>query len=320
MAGDQVIAARVYSAYRSAIQNSDEATGPLADAIATLPKWTDLPDKGRPWFAVCNAIEEFVATPKTREPFDYELSVPVPPRRIADEFVDADGKAPATNEVLPETLPETLRIRPIVAGDLCVPEHGMGTAAFNHAMRAKIHGIDTKMLEWRIDAADAAAAFYLLNDATTNDAWSLMRSRFIEEGGEPLLPMGAELIGWQAAALELFRDEQEGYFLLRCRSEGLGTVKVGPLRVGHTRVYEDVAEEETEWDGRLEATAIATKTDVEVLRSGRVEDAVRLWSCVQELKKKANERALLLYAAQRSSPSTGGDGKTSTDSPSDSST
>jgi len=317
VAGDQVKAARVYSAYRSAIQNSEEAaSGLFVDTIAKLPKWADLPDKAAPWFAVCNAEADFLAPPETAEPFDYKLSVAVEPRRIADEFVDADGRAPATNELVPETLPTSLRIRPIVAGDMCVPEFDAGTAAFNHAMRAKIHGVEFKMLERRLAPADVDAAFYLLNDVTTDDAWSLMRQRFIDEGGTPMLPMQVEVIGWQAAALELFSSQHDDYFLVKCRSPGLGTLKLGPIRVIHTRIYEDVGDELTEWDGRIAALAEATKVPEDKLKQARIEDVVRLWAQFQELKKKQNERALSLFAAQRSMLSTAGGRATSPNSPS----
>ena len=65
----------------------------------------------------------------------------------------------------------------MTAGDLYHREFEEGTAAFNLAIRAHIHGIELAMLEDRLDPADADAAHFFLHEATGIDAFRPSRSR-----------------------------------------------------------------------------------------------------------------------------------------------
>jgi len=200
-----------------------------------------------------------------------------------------------------------------VAGDLCHREHDEGTAAFDMAIRAHVHGIELSMLEDRLDPADAEAANVLLHNATGKDAWQVMRQVYWAAGG---LVANAGIHSWRAAALALLADDTDGYYLLRCRTPGIGTLKIGPYRVGHMRTYDDVSLRKTEWEGRLAALAKATGRERGELATMRIEDADRAWSVLQILKKKADRRARSIVDARLSSTSTDGDGKTSSPSPS----
>jgi hypothetical protein len=293
-------AARLYAVYLEAL--GDDAKG--------LPAFMDRPDKGRPWFAVANAIDAVLEPPVTREPFDFDLSVPIPKRRVSE--LRGEGGAPDDNDILIENLPTSLHIRPIVGGDLCCREFSSG---FDIAVRSKIHGVEADMLEWRVDPSDADAANYLLYDVTGEDAWHKAKDIYLEAGGEDL---GESAIVWQSVAGALLCEEFDGYFLVRCRTAGLGAVQIGPVRLGHLRIYEDAASELTEWDGRFAALSAMTKKPVDQLKAARVEDLDRMWGCLMSLKKKAAERAMFLFAARASLPSTAGPTLTSSDSPSES--
>lgn len=300
-------AARVYLAFQQ---------GAAEDGLE-LPDWSGLGREGsRPWFAVAAAIGYIAAVPgDTKEPYDYDLEMKVEPIQISDAFTEGDGSkiSDANDEVMIEVIPETLRIRPMVAGDLYHREYDKGSAAFDMAIRAHIHGIELDMLEERLDPADADAANILLRDVTGADAWYVMRKIYLDAGG---LVVDAGIHGWRAAAHELLADENDRYYLLRCRTPGLGTLKIGPYRVGHMRTYDDVSVRKTEWEGRLAALAKATGRELGELEGIRIEDADRAWSCLQILKKKVDRRTRSIVAARRSSTSTAGDGQTSSPSPS----
>ncbi len=300
-------AARVYLAFRD---------GAAEDGLE-LPDWSALGREGsRPWFAVAAAIGQIAAVPgDTKEPYDYELGTKVEPIPLSEAFTEGDGTkiSDANDEVIIEVIPETLRIRPMVAGDLYHREYDDGNAAFDMAIRAHIHGIDLDMLEERLDPADADAANVLLRDVTGADAWYAMRKIYLDAGGQVV---DAGIHGWRAAAHEILAEEADGYCLLRCRSPGLGTLKIGPYRVGHMRTYDDVSVRKTEWEGRLASLAKATGRELVELEGMRIEDADRAWSCLQILKKKADQRARFIVAARLSSTSTAGDGQTSSPSPS----
>ena len=286
---EATLASRVYAAYAASLR---------ADEIADLPQWLSLPDKGAAWIAVTNARATIAAPPAdVAEPYDYELSAEIPTRRVCDVFKSDD------TSVYQEAIPTSLRIRPLVASDLCLPEFGAGTMEYNLAIRARVHEVDVPMLEWRVDPADATVANQLIHDATGNDAAVVMMEMFIDAGGS-LVP--GDVGAWAAAARALLADEQGETYLVTCRSEGLGTVKVGPLRAGHERIYQDAAERGTEWAGRLAALAKATGKPLDEIKCARIEDADRLWACYQLLKKKVAERAALLIAARLSSRSTDG--------------
>lgn len=206
----------------------------------------------------------------------------------------------------------------MTAADLCLPEYNGGQAEYNVAIRARVMGIDMTMLEERVDLADYEEAKWLLQEANGHDAPIEMRSAFEAAGGERLVEDDIE--GWRAAALELLTDEVDNYYLVRTRTPGLGTVKIGPLRVKHTRIYEDVATEQTEWDGRLAALAAASGKSVDELNAARIEDVDTLWTCFAMLKKKSETQALLRYGSRLSSRSMGGPGKMSSPSTSTDST
>jgi hypothetical protein len=300
-------AARIYLAFQRA----------AAEDGITVADWSDLGREGsRPWFAVAAAADEIVSAPKdVEEPYDYELQTKVEPIKLSEAFTEGDGTAisDVDDGVLVEVIPDKLRIRPMVAGDLYLREFDEGTAAFNLALRAHVHGIERDMLEFRLDPADAEAAYMFLVKATGTDAWQVMRDIYLGAGG---LIEDVGVHGWRAATHALLAEETDAYYLLRCRTPGIGTIKIGPIRVGHMRIYDDVSSEKTEWEGRLAALASATGRRLSDLERMRIEDVVHAWSCFQILKKKADLRARSIVGARLSSLSTGGDGPTSSPSPS----
>jgi len=299
---EATLASRVYAAYAASLR---------ADEIADLPQWLSLPDKGAAWIAVTNARATIAAPPAdVAEPYDYELSAEIPTRRVCDVFKSDD------TSVYQETIPTSLRIRPLVASDLCLPEFGTGTMEYNLAIRARAHAVDVSMLNWRVDPVDANVANTLLAEATGRDAAAVMSDVFLAAGGELV---SSEIGPWSEAALALLADEQGETYLVTCRTEGFGTVKVGPLRPGHDRIHQDVAERGTEWGGRLAALAKATGKSLDEIRGARIEDTNRLWACYQLLKKKVVERSRLLIAARSSTRTmAAGAEPTSTNSPSES--
>ena len=236
--------------------------------------------------------------PAPAAPGQIELASPIEKRYTSDG-----------TEIL-EALPTALSVRPMTAADLCVP--GLGTERFTAQIRARVHGVDVDVLEWRIDPAEADAAYWALIDATGVDLWNLIRERYLDAGGEvPGADGDALVLAWQRAALAAVTDDHESYILVRCRTPSLGTLKVGPLRLGHLRIHREIAAERTEWDGRLAALSKIVGKTIDELRAARIEDANTLWSAVMVLQKKTEDRANLLFARRLSTRSTGGGPETS---------
>lgn len=311
MAGDQAVspAARAYRAFCIAMQ---PVRGPV------FPEFTELRDGAeKPWFAVANALERYLEPPKTEAPSKYELGTPIAPIRIGDMFQQQDGSpvpAGEADQLVPEDLPTHLNIRPLIAADLCVPEFADGDAAFNLAIQAQVHEIDLELLEWRIDPADGEAANYMIHKASGLDAWQLIKKTFAAGGGK-LVPGEDDSRGWKAVSLALFAEPKDDYYLLRCRTPGLGTVKVGPYRLGHGKILEDTVKRSTEWAGRLLALSKMVERPIELISHARIEDVDRMWSLFDVLEKKTEERVSLRIALLSSSLSTAGDGKTSSTTP-----
>lgn len=269
-----------------------------------LPDFDALPDKGKAWFAAANAIDRVLEPPITAEPWDYQLTVPLEQRKMPD------------GTVIIEQLPTSLHIRPRVAADLCAGDRHDGAEAQQNAIYAKIHGVDLDMLEWRLDAADVQAASLAVDAAGGEEAAGILARAFDAAGGVVLDVDGNEVpdpgLAWWTATQEALTTDQGEYCLLQCRTPGIGTVKIGPIRSGHLRIYDDAAAQHGPWRGRLDALAVITGKTAAEIDNLRPEDALRAWGVVERLKKKLEVRALSNFAAARSTQSTAGAEKTST--------
>ncbi len=297
-------AAEVYDAYADALRRAE---------LKDLPPFDEAPDQARPWFAIANNLDAILAPPEVAEPSDYELRVPIERQPLSEFTGVTDGLPGPADEYRMEVLPTSLKIRPLIADDLCRREFVQGPEAHDLAVRAHVHEVGLEYLEWRIDPGDADAAYYLANSATGVAAWQAVVDVYEGAGGERI---EGDLDAWQTATLALVSDEDGQATLVRCRTPGLGTVRVGPLRLGHIKLYEREAIEKDEWHGRLVALAKATGLPEGQLRKARIEDVLRLWMTLMIQKKKADARALIFFGAAVSSPSTTGDGATSSPTPS----
>jgi hypothetical protein len=287
MSGD---AQRVYDAFRSIV--SVDANG------VPLPALEDLADGGAGWFAVVNARDEIASPPTdTREPYDLEL------REIEKRFDDeGDEIVEAADE-----RPSKITIRANVADDLCVPSYGR--AEFANDVFARTVGLPLDTVEWRLWPEDSESGKHLCAAASGMDGAEACVHAYINGGGTQAIGELEMYGGWQAAARELLTTYHDGFALVRCRTEGVGTLKVGPLRSGHLRIYQGVALSKTEWDGRLDALAKATGRDCRRLR---VDDVQHLWGAFDTLKKKVEAKTNTIVGARLSSPSSTDGPKTST--------
>lgn len=316
------LAEKLYNAYASAVD-------------VRLMSWADLNadrERGRAWFLLANMVDEIRKPPETIAPYDYVLQVPIEPRLLNDVMQHADG-SPASadpNALYPEHLPTALRIRPMVARDLFQHEYAESVGAFNTAVLAAIHGVSVDMLGERVDIGDADAAEVLAFEAKGKDAWQMLRDAFVIAGGsvyaaetkagangkrEPVTLDPMDRGPWEAVAFAMLSTEKtrgaHEYIELLCRSPGIERLTIGPLRTKHIHAHEDAAVDMPEWEARVEALALATKTPAEKLGDMRIEDIDRLWSCFELLKKKAAERTRSAVTAQLFSRSTAGAGQTS---------
>lgn len=301
MSNEPTLAGRIYAAVRKATEQ---------DSDVRLPEFAAVPDKGRAWFSLANEVDKLLAPPVTADPWKMPLSVPVPERRAKN------------GEVILETLPTALLIRPMIAGDLCAgdPLERIGGEAQHHAIQAHIHGVDVNMLEWRIDAGDAYAADMAITAATGEDAADILARLFYANGGDIIDVDGRAVdeppIAWLVAALEALSTDHGDSFLLRCRTPGIGEIKIGPVRAGHVRIHADATAKFGAWRGRISALATVLDRPVEQIEALRVEDMIRAWTLFDRLKKKSEARGLSIFDAARSTPSMAGVPATSTTSPS----
>ena len=90
---------------------------------------------------------------------------------------------------------------------------------------------------------------------------------------------------------------------VRCRTPGVGTLKIGPLRAGHLRLHAGTAARENEWKGRLVALAKAADRPLGLMLALRPEDAIHAWDAFEALKKKAGQQQNTAIAARLSSRS-----------------
>lgn len=301
MSQEPTLAGRIYAAVRRATEQ---------DGDVTLPEFAALPDKGRAWFSVANEVDKLLAPPVTADPWQMPLTVPVPERRAKN------------GDVILETLPTSLRIRPMVAGDLCAgdPLERIGSEAQHHAIQAHIHGVDVSMLEWRIDPSDAYAADMAITAGTGEDAAEILARMFYASGGRVVDVDGREVeppaLAWLVGALEALSTDHGDHFLLRCRTPGVGEVKIGPVRAGHFRIHADATARFGTWRGRIAALASMLDRPGSEIEALRVEDMIRAYTLFDRLKKKSEARGLSIFDAALSTPSMAGVPATSTTSPS----
>jgi len=269
------------------------------DDSVEQPVFHKLPDKGAAWFAVANAQERILADPKTEDPFDYELVHPI------EVWRDKSG------DIVAEQIPTSVRIRPIVTGDLRVPPRE-AAEDYNAAVLAQVLGIEFGMFQWRMNAADAQAIGMLVRNATGLDACEILEATFLQAGGVPALDDDG--LAWVAVAREMLVTEQEGFALVRCRTPGVGTLRVGPLRNGHLTLHSKVAATRGEWAGRIAALTKAcagaadgaNETPVSTIEHLRAEDSGMLWDAFEEQKKKLRVEGTSHFGRARSTRSTGG--------------
>jgi hypothetical protein len=280
-------AKRIYDAFR-AVRPVD------ADGIA-LPELEQLADGGAGWFAVVNHRDQVAEPPRNmHEPYDVEIRE-IEPRR------DDEG------DIIIEELPTKITIRPRVADDQCVPEYG-GDASEN-AVFARTLGLPLDIVEWRMWPEDTEAGKILVADAAGTEGAEVCERLYREGGGTQKISTLPFYAGWRAVAREVLTTYHDAYALVRCRTPEVGTLKVGPLRSGHLRIYQSRALASTEWDGRLEALAKATGRDCRRLS---LEDARHLWDAFDTLKKKVETRRNSIVASMWSATSSTDDPTTST--------
>jgi len=277
-------AEQLYAAFRS-VCSVDE------DGELLLPL-EQLEDGGRGWFAIANAVKA-IAEPATdtAEPYEVDL-VPIPPR------VAPDGAEIQESE---DERPTKIRIRGFTAADLCVAQHG--SDQFMHAVFAKVTGVDLDTVEWRMDPSDVDGGLGLVVEATGEDAANICRSTYFGGGGTQLLT-GVPDQAWAAVARVLLTEIDGNVARVRCRTPGVGTLKIGPLRAGHLRLHAGTAARENEWKGRLVALAKAADRPLGLMLALRPEDAIHAWDAFEALKKKAGQQQNTAIAARLSSRST----------------
>jgi hypothetical protein len=261
------------------------------------PVFFELPDKGAAWFEVANAKDRVLEQPKSIEPFDYELVHPI------EKWIDKAG------DVVPEQIPTKLRIRPVVTGDLRVAPV-LAAEDYNAAVVAQLLGIDFGMFMWRMHAADVQAASALIRHSAGLDAAEILEAVFLKAGGVPALD--EDSTAWAAAAREMLVIEQEDFALVTCRTPGVSTLQVGPLRQGHLSLYDRTAAARGDWAGRIVALAKATNQPDSTIEHLRPEDSVLLWDAFSEQKKKLSVEGQLNFGQALSMRSTGGLPTTST--------
>lgn len=285
-------AEQLYAAFRSIC--------PVDEDGDLLPPLEQLEDGGRGWFAIANAVET-VAAPATdtADPYEVEL-VPITPR------IAPDGLEIQESE---DERPTKMTIRPFKASDLCVGDYG--TDRFVHAVFARAMEIDIDTVEWRMDPSDVRGGISLCMQANGRDAAELCREIYFEGGGKQALT-GTPDLAWVKVASTLLTEIDGGVARVRCRTPGVGTLTIGPIRSGHMRLHEGTAARETEWMGRLTALAKASDRSLGMMLALRTEDAVAAWEAFETLKKKAEHQPNTAIGARLFSTSTAGGPKTST--------
>lgn len=252
---------------------------PVDENGMVLPPIEKLSDGGRGWFAISNAAEKISApAPAPADPYDVDL-VPIPERIDPDDGL--------VIQETPEERPSKIKIRAFTAADLCVREMD---DRMMHAVLARATGIDLHTIEWRMDPSDVTGAIALCIEAHGDDASVLARAAYFDGGGTQALE-GCPIEAWFEVARLLRTEITCDVARVRCRTPGIGTLTLGPLRAGHMRLYTGTAARETEWTGRLAAIAKAADRPLGSIMTLRIEDAVAVWEAFETLKKKAEGRA-----------------------------
>jgi hypothetical protein len=257
-------AAQLYAAFRSVCSVDEDG-----DLLLPLEQ---LEDGGRGWFAIANSVST-VAAPATdtTEPYEVDL-VPIAPRMAPD------GKEIQESE---DERPTKIKIRGFTAADLCVPHYG--TDLFNHSAFARAMGIDLDTVEWRMDPSDVDGGMALCMQATGRDADSLCREIYFEGGGKQFIA-GVPEAAWSKVAQALLTEIDGTVARVRCRTPGVGTLTIGPIRAGHIRLHTGTAaRENSEWMGRLVALAKASDRALGVMLTLRPEDCVHAWEAFETL-------------------------------------
>jgi hypothetical protein len=288
-------AEQLYAAFRS-VCPVDETGGLLPATLA------EVKDGGRGWFAIANAVDE-IARPAldVTAPYDVDL-VEIPPR------IAADGLPIQESE---DERPTKIRIRAFTAADMCVREWGTERGA--HAVFAKAVGVDLHTVEHRMAISDVQGGVALCNLAGGDDAAELCRQKYFAGGGEQAIDLDHETMtaAWSAVARALLVEIDGEIARVRCRTPGIGTLTIGPLRAVHLSTHTGTAVRETEMMGRLAAIAKASDRALGQMLALRPEDALAAWYAFDTLKKKAEARSNTAIAAKLSSLYTAGPKTTS---------
>lgn len=285
-------AAKLYAAFRSVCSEDDNG-----DPLRPLEQ---LADGGRGWFALANSVKT-IAEPAadTIDPYQVDL-LPIQPR------VAPDGLEIQESE---DERPTKVTIRALTAGDLCVREYG--TDRFTHAVYARALGVELNTFEWRMDISDSKGAMMLCTKAGGRDASTMCRDLYYEGGGKQQLDDAPDL-AWILVSQALLTEYNGDVARVRCRTPGIGTLTIGPIRAGHTRVHTGTAARENEWTGRLAALAKASERALAQMMALRPEDAFAAWEAFETLvKKKASLQGTSPIGARLSSMFTAGAGPTS---------
>lgn len=285
-------AEQLYAAFRSVC--------PVDENGDLLLPLSQLEDGGRGWFAIANALST-IAAPATdiTEPYEVDL-VPIAPRMAEDGLEIQESE---------DERPTKITIRGFTAADLCVAHLD---DRLMHLVLARTIGVDFDTIEWRMEPSDVQGAIELCSAANGDDASVLCRSIYFEGGGTQLIA-GVSALAWAEVSQTLLTEFDGSIARVRCRTPGVGTLTIGPIRAGHTRLHTGTAARETEWKGRLVALAKASDRSLGQMLALRPEDAVHAWEAFEQLKKKAGRRPTTAIAARLSSTSSPvGDKKTST--------
>jgi hypothetical protein len=276
-------AAQLYAAFRSVC--------PVDEDGALLLPLEQLEDGGRGWFAIANSLSTVAApAPDTTEPYEVDL-VPIAPRMAED------GKAIQESE---DERPTKITIRAFTAADLCVPHYG--SDQFTHSVFARAMGIELDTVEWRMDPSDVEGGIALCMQASGPDASELCRDIYFEGGGKQLIS-GVPELAWMEVAQALLTEIDGAVGRVRCRTPGVGTLTIGPLRAGHMRLHTGTAARESEWMGRLHAAAKASDRALGMMLKLRPEDAILTWKAFEALKKKAGQQQNTAIGARLSATS-----------------
>lgn len=284
-------AEQLYAAFRSVC--------PVDENGDMLPPLEQIEDGGRGWFAIANAVDAIAApATDTTEPYEVDL-VPIAPR------IAPDGLEIQESE---DERPTKIKIRSFTAADLCVDDYGGDR--FLHAVFARAINVDIDTVEWRMDPSDVDGGMALCVAAGGLGASDLCRDIYFEGGGKQALA-GAPELAWIKVAGVLLTEIDGPVARVRCRTPGVGTLAIGPIRAGHIRMYTGTAARETEWLGRLTALAKASGRSLGMMLALRTEDAINAWTAFETVKKKAVQQQSTAIGARLSSLSTDGGSKTS---------